>query len=171
MSVEQDYRPDLKGLPGHAFQTVNPASYGRTQGNPNVIEALRIVEKRTDQIRQKMQTHFEKYKQNWIAKEAISIWQKRSEISAKYPAPDFAKNDALKSESIMRHADMIVSAKMTKRFMKLNQIKSKMENAVIRNAEHMHEDIRMQEQANMHERPDVNLSKTYRQTQKNSLKM
>ena len=127
-------RPELKGQARLPFQDRNSGSFARARGETPVVEQLSAIHRRADRISDRLRKHCQKFEESWVAKEAIQIWNKRTELSAKHPAPDGAPNIALDPQVIMQQARRTVRARMTKRLSNVNQTRTRMENAVLKNA-------------------------------------
>ena len=126
------YRPDLKGRQQLAFRRANPDAFGRVQGNSNAVEQLGLIERRAAMVRERVLAHFKKYQESWVAREAIAIWQKRAGFTHEHPAPDGAPGKYV-AQSIMMEARKNVRARVGQRLTRVNMVKTRMENAVVRN--------------------------------------
>lgn len=126
------YRPDLRGRQQAAFRRANPDAFGRAGGNPGAVEQIGMIERRAAQVRERVRAHFKKYQESWVAKEAIAIWQKRAGFANEHPAPASAPGRYV-AQSIMMEARRNVRARVVQRLTRVNVVKTRMENAVVRN--------------------------------------
>lgn len=129
------YRPDLRGRQQAAFRRANPDAFGRANGNPGAVEQLGMIERRAAMVREHVRAHFKKYQEGWVAKEAIAIWQKRAGFTNDHPAPEGAPGKYV-AQSIMMEARRNVRARVVQRLTRVNVVKTRMENAVVRNRQH-----------------------------------
>jgi len=133
MSADNPYRPDLKEKAKRAFAKANPERYGKVQSRPEATAALRTLDHRSAHIKKSMRQHFRKFQEVWVAREAINIWQKRSALKANHPAPFNYFHRSLAADVIMKQARRNVQVRMSKRLSRVNKIKTRMENNVVRN--------------------------------------
>ena len=70
-----------------AFAKANPAIWGQTKNNPNVVEKLRKIEDRIQTLSDKIYAHCQKHKQQWIAKETLKVWEEREQANLDHPTP------------------------------------------------------------------------------------
>ena len=140
MSADNPYRPDLKGKAKQAFSRANPERYGKVQKRPEAISALRTIDHRAVHIKNAMRAHFKKFQEVWIAREAIKVWQKRSALKAKHPSPLNYFHRGLAPDSIMKRARHNVRARMAKRLSGVNQVKTRMENNIVRTQKYAERD-------------------------------
>lgn len=133
--AKSPYRPDLKGRQVSAFRVANPPAYAKAQGSVSAVEQIGLIERRSAKLRDKVRSHFNKYEESWVAREAVAIWHRRAGITAGHPAPQGAPPKHA-VQSIMADARRNVRARVTQRLMRVNGIKSRMENSVVRNREH-----------------------------------
>lgn len=130
------HRPDLKGRQQAAFRRANPDAFGRVDGNRNAVEQLGLIDRRTAMIRERVRAHFQKYQESWVAREAIAIWQKRAGFTNEHPVPDGAPGKYV-AQSIMMEARKNVRARVGQRLTRVSMVKTRMENAVVRNRQQM----------------------------------
>lgn len=125
------FRPDLKGRQKQAFQEASPQVFAKVGRDPGAVEQLGLIERRAAALKEKVRAHHRKYEESWVAKEAIQLWQKRSGLTADHPAPTSVPG-AYVAQSIMGQARRNVTARATRRLIAINEIKTRMENAVVR---------------------------------------
>ena len=132
MSDDPNFRPELKNKARQAFSRANPERYGKVVGNPDATSSLRTLEHRSTDLKQRMRSHFKKYQEVWVAREAIKVWQDRAALRAKHPSPIHMMSNRLASDEIMKQARLNVRRRMARRLSNVNQIKTRMENSVVR---------------------------------------
>jgi hypothetical protein len=117
-----------------SFDRTTPAAYARASGDPVALKALSSVERRAEAVRQRALNHFKNFEDRWTAKEAIRIWERHLAQNALHPAPPGVKKD-VSPEAILKIASRNVAARNNRRLSKINAIKTRMSNALIRSIE------------------------------------
>lgn len=130
--AKSPYRPDLKGRSKQAFRKGNPEIYGRAARDIGAVEQIGLIERRAAAIKERARTHFQTYQETWVAREAIEIWRRRARLHLDHPAPSGTPGEYV-AQSIMGQARRNVMARATRRLTAINTIKTRMENAVVRN--------------------------------------
>jgi hypothetical protein len=134
------YRPDLKGRQRAAFHRANPASFGRAQGDAAAVRQLGQIQARSSAIKDRARAHYRRFEESWVAREAISLWQKRAGFTDEHPAPEGAPGKYV-AHSIMTQARRNVRARLVQRLTRVNAVKTRMENAVVRNRPRQTQDL------------------------------
>lgn len=135
--ADDDLRPELKHTARTALRQANPDSFGRTGGNPEVVQHVAGIERRASEIKERLRAHSRRFEENWTTREAVGLWQKRVHEAARHPKPEGAERPELEPEALMRDARRNVRARATRRLSNLNAIKTGMQNAVIRTQQSM----------------------------------
>lgn len=118
-------------ISGH-FSEGTPTSIGRARGNIGALTQISAIEARTHQVKERARGHFNKYVETWVSKEAMTIWQRRAGLSKEtVPQGELAKQFIV--NGVMSEARRNVHARMTVRLSKINGIRTRMSNTVIRN--------------------------------------
>lgn len=117
---------------GALFKQVNPRAYAAVQGNPAAVRTLAKIETRANAIKKKTIAHHKHFEDRWVAKETIAIWQRHLASNAKNPAPPGVEQKVAPA-GVMRLANQVVQARTTARLSRINEVKTRMQNAVVRN--------------------------------------
>lgn len=115
------------------FREANPAPFGRTEGNPDSVRRLGVIETRAAGLKERMRDHIAQHETNWVAREAVRLWSKQAVPKLIHPAPRGVSPEDF-WEQVFRQARRNVRARATRRLTALNAIKTRMQNAVIRTA-------------------------------------
>ena len=134
---DAQFRQDLKDGARIPFRQSNPDGFGRAQGDPAMVKKLAAIEQRAGRIKNRVRAHCSHFQDNWTAREAITLWQKRAALVAKHPAPANAPKAELEPGKIMADARRRVISRATNRLSKVNAIKTRMANAVLRTHQDM----------------------------------
>lgn len=114
------------------FGGTMPTAYKRAAGSPTAVTALSSIDRRASALKVRIAEHFKKFEDRWTAKEALNIWKRHLALHAKHPAPSGVSQD-VSSDEIMKMAARNVRARANRRLFKVNDIKTRMGNAVVRN--------------------------------------
>lgn len=117
-----------------SFAGTTPPAFARAGGNPTLVSALTSMEHRADAIKERVIRHAKSFEDRWTAREAIAIWKRHLDSQARNPGPRNAVQDVA-PEAVMRMAARQVSARTQRRLATVNQIKTRMGNALIRSLE------------------------------------
>ncbi|MEM9128333.1 MAG: hypothetical protein AAGA97_01250 [Pseudomonadota bacterium] len=121
-----------KGQAPQAFRQSNPRAFQLTQGQAEPTAQLARIDARAGRIMDQARDHYQTHKEPWVAKEAVSLWKDQVRRIGKYPAPDNAVKQ-ISPDDLMKKARQNVEARQTERLSNIQGIKTRMENAVIRN--------------------------------------
>lgn len=116
----------------NAFGRTTPAAFARADGDVRLIRTLARIEQRSEAVRKKVIAHAGKFEDRWVAKEAMRVWEKQLQLQKQHPGPVGSEPGISKNE-IMRIAQRNVAARTNQRLTRVNAIRTRMENAVIRN--------------------------------------
>lgn len=130
------YRPDLQGRQQAAFKDANPQAYARVGSDIRGIEQIGLIQNRTSAVKEHARAHLKKYHESWVAKEAVNLWKQRAGLTDKHPAPSNVPSSFI-VETIMGQARRNVMARSTRRLTTINEIKARMQNAVVRNRQQL----------------------------------
>lgn len=115
-----------------AFDVTTPKAYLRAAENPAAFAILSGIERRGEALKDRAQDLYRKFEDRWISKEAMRLWARHNAQSASHPAPTGARRDVT-PEALMKIASRNVQARTNARLSKINQIKTRMSNTVVRN--------------------------------------
>jgi hypothetical protein len=118
----------------NSFSVTTPAGLERAGGNPTLVSALTSIEHRADRIKERVIKHAKAFEDRWTAREAIDLWKRYLANQAKHPAPPNTVRD-IAPEAVMNTAQRQVAARTRLRLAKVNQIKTRMSNALLRSLE------------------------------------
>ncbi len=125
------YRPDLKGASRARFREANPDAIGRVGGDVPAIRQIAAIDRRVVDVKDRMRKHLTRFEESWVAREAVSLWQKRAVLAAKHPTPQGPSGSAsLSADELMSEARRNVRARGTRRMSAINRIGGTMKNAV-----------------------------------------
>lgn len=114
-----------------SFDLTTPKAYLRAAKNPVAFRTLGAIEKRAEAIKERAVAHYKKFEDRWTAKEAMRLWARHNAQSVSHPAPEGAR--AVTVEALMKMASRQVQARTNLRLARVNAIKTRMSNAVVRN--------------------------------------
>jgi hypothetical protein len=117
--------------PRFAMRDASPPHFSQTS-DPGTVMRLSKIENRAARLKDMVKRQYQRNEDSWTAKEAIALWRKHSNAVARLPAPPGYQNDVA-PERLMNQARRIVKARAMARMMKINEIKNRMGNALIRN--------------------------------------
>lgn len=111
-----------------AFDRANPKIFDRLQGDAASIRHVGNLQSRVNRIKTRLREHYKKYEEPWVAKEGIRIWQKQLKAAqGRNPVP------VDPPAAIMLEARRNVRARVARRMTNINEIRTRMENAFLRN--------------------------------------
>lgn len=116
----------------NTFAKTTPAAFTRANGDVRLIKTLARIGERADTLREKVIAHAAKFEDRWVAKEAMRVWEKQLQLQKQHPGPAASEPGVSKNE-IMRIAQRNIAARTNQRLTLVNTIRTRMENAVIRN--------------------------------------
>lgn len=114
------------------FAKLTPRAFERADGDVRLIKTLARIEQRAEALRNKVIAHAAKFEDRWVAKEAMRIWERQLQQQRQHPGPAASEPGVSKNE-IMRIAQRNIAARTNRRLSLVNAIRTRMENAVIRN--------------------------------------
>lgn len=117
-----------------AFEAATPKAFTRVGRNRAAISALAVIERRAERIRNRAIQHYKRFEDRWVAKESIRIWHRQSQAQAKAGAPA-GETPSPNVEAISRLAARNVKARTHARLNRINGIKTRMSNALVRSLE------------------------------------
>ena len=106
---------------------------GKAQGDPVTTKQLVNIETRAERIKARATAHHRANKDAWVAREAIRLWKAHVRETSKLPVETVTEGVSV--DNLMWKARHNVKARGTQRLARINGIKSRMQNAVIRNLE------------------------------------
>lgn len=128
--MADDVPPKLRGQ----FSKTISAAQLRAAGNPTALSALSTIETRTDRIRQRAMQHYKNFEDRWTAKEIVRLYDRQLSQHAQHPAPPGAAR-GFSPDALGKMASHNVMARTNRRIAKINAIKTRMSNSVVRNLE------------------------------------
>lgn len=133
MAGSRDNKAPPKNL-SRTFDVTTPKAYLRAAKNPAAFAILSGIEQRGEALKDRAQDLYRKFEDRWISKEAMRLWARHNAQSASHPAPTGTRRDVT-PEALMKIASRNVQARTNARLSKINQIKTRMSNTVVRNLE------------------------------------
>ena len=126
----------VPGRLASAFDAATPHSIARAVGDASTLQQLSAIERRAAETKAHFRKHYEKYVQVWVAAEAIALWKQRTDLSLG-PVPDSktAYSKEITANGFMAEARRNVYSRAVNRIAKVNSVKIRMSNAVLRNAQ------------------------------------
>jgi len=115
-----------------SFDITTPKAYLRAAEHPAAFAMLSGIEKRGEALKDRAQDLYRKFEDRWTSKEAMRLWAHYNAQSASHPAPSGTHRDVT-PEALMKIASRNVQARTNARLSKINMIKTRMSNAVVRN--------------------------------------
>lgn len=130
-----DFETKTAAISGEArdgFRVANPVQFGWTQGNLDTTRRLAAIEQRVHDIKQRFRDQFERHEEGWVAVEALKLWEKRNVPTLQHPVPrNYDPRDF--SYLMTSQARRNVHGRAIQRMTKINTMKTRMQNAVVRN--------------------------------------
>ena len=117
-----------------AFDAATPKAFTRAGRNGAAISALGGIERRAERIKARAVAHYKKFEDRWVAKESIRVWQRQLKSQAGAAAPS-GEIPSANVEAIARLAARNVKARTNRRLTKINAMKVRMSNALVRSLE------------------------------------
>jgi hypothetical protein len=118
----------------NSFAMTTPSAFERAVGNPAVVATLAAIERRADALKARTVAHAKTFEDRWTAKEGIHLWKRYLANQGQHPAPPNAIHE-IAPEAVMKTAARNVSARMQRRLARINAIKTRMSNAVVRSVQ------------------------------------
>lgn len=130
-----NHAPDFitDAAPKRDFQAANPAPFGKTEGNLDSVRRLGVIEARVAETKERLRDHLARHEGHWVEREAIKLWADQAIAKLSYPPPRGVAPVAF-AEQCFQQAKRNVRERATRRMTKLNTVKARMQNAVIRTA-------------------------------------
>lgn len=126
--------PTLKvDRPRPEFRQANPAVFGRTGDDRDTLSRLSVIEQRATGLKDRFRAHFDKHEVAWVLNETLRLLAKRSYPTLDHPKPRNAPDENF-GELMMGQARRNVHARALRRLSTINSVKTKLQNAVVRNA-------------------------------------
>jgi len=114
------------------FSATTPPATVRSVHSVSSLKALAHLEMRGGLIKEKALTHYKKFEDRWVAKEAMRIIKRHLSQAAPHPAPK-GVTQSIDENAIMLMASRNVLARTHQRLARINSIKTRMGNAIVRN--------------------------------------
>lgn len=114
------------------FARSTPPAVQRAAHAPTSLKALSRLEERSAAIKERAFAHYKKFEDRWVAKEAIRIWQRHLAQPGLYPAPK-SVDRTVAPEGLSKMASRNVLTRTHQRLARINSIKTRMGNAIVRN--------------------------------------
>lgn len=115
------------------FRAANPEAFARAQGDVEVTRRLGAIETRAAAIKDRFREHFERNEELWVVRETMALSAKRTFPTLQHPRPrGVAQNDF--AELMMTQARRNVHSRALQRMSNINDTKTRLQNAVIRNS-------------------------------------
>lgn len=118
----------------NAFSDASPSAFERAGGNPAIVSALTSIERRAEAIKSRVIAHAKSFEDRWTAREAMQLWKRYIVNQTKQPAPPNTIQEIVPA-AVMKTAARQVAARTQLRLAKVNAIKTRMGNALIRSLE------------------------------------
>lgn len=115
-----------------SFSFTTSAAHRRAAGNPTALKALSGIERRAAKLRQKALDLHAAFEDRWTAREAIRLWKRHLDRAGQHPAPGNAK-PTVSPDEVMKIAARNIQARTTRRLARIDDIKTRMANSVVRN--------------------------------------
>lgn len=115
-----------------AFKRTTPPAMQRAARSPTTLQALSKLEQRSQAIKERALAHHKNFEDRWTAKEAIRIWQRHLAQTASHPIPKGVDRTVM-PEGISKMASQNVQARTHRRLARINAIKVRMGNSILRN--------------------------------------
>ena len=116
------------------FSQTTSEAHKRAAGNETILAALSKIETRSDRIKQRAMQHYKNFEDRWTAKELVRLYDRQLSQNAQHPAPPGAARGS-SPDSLGKMASHNVMARTNRRIAKINAIKTRMSNSVVRNLE------------------------------------
>lgn len=126
--MSDEYPPRLR----RKFSQTTSVAYERANGNPTALSALSTIEARSNRIKQRAHDHYKNFEDRWTAKEIVRLYNRQLAQNAQHPAPPGAGH-GLSPDALAKMASHNVMARTNRRIAKINAIKTRMSNSVVRN--------------------------------------
>lgn len=121
----------LEGVAARAMRNANPEAFGKVQGDNDATARLAAIERRADRIKDRMRRHYASLQDRWVAREAIALWQRHDKLAAASNLPAEARRIQA-PQSIILTAERNVAARVAARLTKINEIKTRLQNGLVR---------------------------------------
>jgi hypothetical protein len=115
----------------NAFSDATPSAFERAGGNPAIVSALTSMERRAEAIKSRVIAHAKNFEDRWTAREAMQLWQRYLVNQTRQPAPPNTIQEIIPA-AVMKTAARQVAARTQLRLARVNAIKTRMGNALIR---------------------------------------
>lgn len=128
MSDKRNPRPTLAA----DFNATTPAAVARALNNKPALQALRSIDNRSIALKERAIAHHKSFEDRWTMKEMIRISNRQRTMNQKYPGPKgFVPQ--VDENDVYKLAVRQMTARLNRRLTKINEIKTRMSNAVVRN--------------------------------------
>lgn len=117
----------------NTFIDTTPSNFDRAAGNAKAISMLGSIERRAEALKARAVAHAKAFEDRWTAKEGMHLWKRYLANQGKHPAPPNVHE--IGPEAVMKTAARNVSARTQRRLARINAIKTRMSNAVVRSIE------------------------------------
>ena len=123
--------PSTKVTLQNSFAVATPRAFERAGGSTDIALALASIERRADAIKHRVAAHATAFQDRWTAREAIRLWKGYLASQDRYPGPPNAVQDIV-PDAVLKTAARHVAARTQARLAKVNAIKMRTGNALIR---------------------------------------
>lgn len=114
------------------FRAANPEVFGRA-ADAESLRRLSAIERRASDLKDRFRAHFERHEVAWVLAEAVALSNMRSFPTLQHPRPPNRPRGDFTALT-MTEARRNVHARALQRLSALNTTKTRLQNAVIRNA-------------------------------------
>lgn len=115
-----------------AFGATTSNSTRNARGDAATLTQIAAIEARAGRVKAKAREHFSKHSETWVAKEAVRIWRARAGLALQ-TVPNSQLGKEIVASGIIADARRNVYARINKRLTTINEIKTRLSNAAVRN--------------------------------------
>lgn len=120
-----------KGELKDAFSKTTPTSVHRANGNAEALSQITAIEARAARIKERFRAHYARMQPLWVGREQTKLTAERFGLAD--PKPKAAFERVVTVQDIARDAQRNVYARAVGRISRINQIKTTLSNAAVRN--------------------------------------
>lgn len=119
--------------PRPEFRRANPEAFATAQGDVDTIRRLGTIENRATDAKERFRAHFDRHEDVWVAAEALRLSSQRKFPTLDHPKPRGFDQGSNIVDLMMGQARRNVNARAIVRFATINTVKTRLQNAVVRN--------------------------------------
>lgn len=114
------------------FNRTTPLAIARALQNRPALQILSRIESRAAALKEKAKVHHKNFEDRWTTREMFRIAARQEAANRRYPGPGGFVPPVDRDE-VYKIAVRQMTAKLNRRLTKINEIKTRMSNAVVRN--------------------------------------